>query len=217
MRSRSTCISDCNVAHVRPRFSSSTSRPSKVYPVTQATPENAPITSAPSTTSTRLWTIAVNASVNPDAVIATPNSRRLDSRRKNFGPRNMPTARPTNTDPNIAPYAGSPPPRSSVYRFASPTTTPAAANAPSMPTTRPRTTFVWPMNCQPSAIARITLGCEIGTTSPATPFSSSARRRRPPWWETSRRVKIVPADTRNVDASKYRARSIRFVVKNGNA
>ena len=42
-----------------------------------------------------------------------------------------------------------------------PTTTPAAAKAPTIPTTRPRTTGVFPMNRQPSQMDRSVEGAEI--------------------------------------------------------
>ena len=42
-----------------------------------------------------------------------------------------------------------------------PTTTPAPANAPTIPITRPRTTGVCPMNRQPSQMDRSVEGTEI--------------------------------------------------------
>ena len=74
----------------------------------------------------------------------------------------MPAASPMKIAANTKPHPAGPP--SSVfctYGWPRPTTTPAAANAPTMPITSPRTTAVRPMNRQPSQIDFTTDGDEI--------------------------------------------------------
>ena len=67
-----------------------------------------------------------------------------------------------------------------------------------MPTTMPRTTWVWPRNFQPSQIDFSTDGVEIA------PFGRRC---------SSRSMKIVSADTMNVTALKYSARLTWLVEK----
>ena len=67
-----------------------------------------------------------------------------------------------------------------------------------MPTTMPRTTWVWPRNFQPSQIDLSTDGVDVAPVG--------LRR-------SSRSVTIVSADTTNVTALKYSARLTWLVEK----
>jgi hypothetical protein len=74
-----------------------------------------------------------------------PNQRRRLSSRTTIGPRPMPTARPMKRVANNSEKAASPAPSDAVKKRAVPITMPPPANAPKMPSTRPRTSGVPPM------------------------------------------------------------------------
>ncbi len=74
----------------------------------------------------------------------------------------MPPASPTKIAANTTPQPASPPfSVCLMYGWPSPTTTPPAANAPTMPMISPRTTAVRPMNFQPSQMVLATEGAEM--------------------------------------------------------
>ncbi len=154
---------------MRPRTSSSTSRPSRVYPVTQATPPQAPMTRVKSTAATRLGISASSTRNAPAQMIESPKRRRREKPSSSRGPSHMPAASPTKTAPKRTPKPACPAPRSCTNVCDSPTTNPAAPNAPSMPRTRPRTSGVLPTNRQPSRMLRSTL--------PSRVCSPAGRRR----------------------------------------
>ena len=83
---------------------------------------------------------------------------------------------------------------------ASPTTQPAAANAPSIPSTRPRTSGVVPRKTQPSRMARQTLTLRTASAAAPSRFGISSRA-------------IVAAETRKVAALKYSASSTGLVAR----
>ncbi len=111
---------------------------------------------------TKFGMSARNINAIPASVNARPKSRRREKPRKVLGPRPIPPASPRNTAPNKTPYAASPPPKSPTNVLANPTTAPPAAKAPSMPTIKPRMTFVWATYFQPSIKAFITLDSVAG-------------------------------------------------------
>ena len=88
------------------------------------------------------WISASPARQIPEPTRPAANNRRRDSPENSRGANPMPSARPPKTAPNSTPYPGSPASRSSTYVRPRPITTAPAANAPEMPTTRPRTTGV---------------------------------------------------------------------------
>jgi len=148
---KTTRISDCTNAKVRPRTSFSTSMPSIVKPVTQLIPLNAPRITVTMTAITKLLINASKTRKNPAIAKDAPNKRRRENCESTRGPNAIPAANPVNTEPKSTPYAASPPPRSLTNVRAKPITAPAAINAPTMPTISPRTIFDWLTKRQPSS------------------------------------------------------------------
>ena len=121
-----------------------------VKPVTQVIPLNAPRITTIKTASTKLG-IAASATKNPPLMASeAPNKRRRENCANIFGPNAIPDASPVNTAPNRTPYAASPPPRSPTNVRAKPMTAPAATNAPTIPTIRPRINLLPETDFQPS-------------------------------------------------------------------
>jgi hypothetical protein len=104
----------------------------------------------------------MNASGIAALTMLSPNSRRRLKPLRMRRPSNIPPARPTKIAANTTPQPALPPWRVFLmYGWPSPTTTPPAANAPTMPMTRPRTTGVRPINRQPSQMILATAGAEM--------------------------------------------------------
>ena len=134
-------INDCTKAKVRPRISLLTSMPSIVKPVTQHIPLKAPRITTIKIEITRLAMSANKMRKKPAIASEAPNKRRRENWANIFGPKPIPSARPVKTAAKSTPYAASPPPRSPTKVRARPITAPAAENAPTMPTIRPRIIF----------------------------------------------------------------------------
>ena len=149
-RTNETLISDCTKANVRPRTSSSTSKPSIVKPVTQEIPANKPSRMVIKIANTRFSTSDNVTSINPEIVSDTPNNLRLENWENILGPKEIPSAKPKNTAANKIPYAASPAFKSSTNVLAKPITAPAAKNAPSIPNIKPRIIFESFINAKPS-------------------------------------------------------------------
>ena len=145
-----TRAEECTNAKVRPRTSSSTSSPSSVYPVTQATPPHGAQADGEHDRQPRCSASAPAAARNtPENTRAKPNSRRREKPASSRGPIHMPSARPTNTaaEQHAEPGLAGAEVADEGLRQAD--HEPAAAKAPSMPRTSPRTTGVLPTNRQP--------------------------------------------------------------------
>ena len=168
--------------------------PSMVKPVTQVIPLNAPRIITIKTAKTRLG-IAASATRNkPDVASEAPNKRRRENCAKTLGPKAIPAARPVKTAPNKTPYAASPPPRSPTNVRARPITAPAATNAPTIPTIRPRMILLPETAFQPSCNdLRIPESAECFSAAPLG---------------ISRNPQIVNAAKANDSAFAYSARSI---------
>ena len=134
-------IKDCTKAKVRPRTSLLTSMPNIVKPVTQQIPLKAPRIMTINIASTRFVISARRIRKKPETAKAAPNNLRRENCANTFGPNAIPKARPVNTAPKSTPYAASPPPKSPTKVRARPMTAPAAKNAPTIPTIRPRMIF----------------------------------------------------------------------------
>ena len=147
---KTTRISDCTNAKVRPRTSFSTSMPNMVKPVTQLIPLNAPKIMVTMMAITKLLISAKATRKKPAIAKEAPNKRLRENCESTRGPNAMPVAKPVKTEPKSTPYAASPPPRSLTKVLAKPITAPAAMNAPTMPTTRPRIIFDLLTKRQPS-------------------------------------------------------------------
>ena len=135
---------------MRPRTSSSTSSPNIVNPVTHEIPAKIPRIIVIKIASTRF---NINERVTnkiPEIVKDIPNKRLLENCEKTFGPNEIPSAKPRNTEPNKTPYAASPACRSSTKVLAKPITAPAAKKAPSIPNTRPLIILESLINAKPS-------------------------------------------------------------------
>ena len=108
-----------------------------VNPVTQEIPAKRPRIIVIKIANTRF---NINERVTnkiPEIVKDIPNSRLLENCEKTLGPKDIPIAKPRNTEPNKIPYAASPACRSSTKVLAKPITAPAAKKAPSIPNIRP--------------------------------------------------------------------------------
>ena len=194
----------CTKANVRPRTASVTSAPSRVEPVTQARPAKNPSVSTASADRTISGESPTTTRAAPAAAIEAPNSRRRLTSRRVRGPCQTPSAMPTNTAPKSTPYPGAPAPRPATYTTPSPTTVPPAAEAPTRPMTRPRTTGVCAMKAQPSTTCRHTDGCAVPAPGPpVTPDRTAAPRAA-----SGRRIRAMTAAARrNVRPLAYSARS----------
>ena len=87
---------------------------------------------------------------NEEIVSAAPNNLRLENCENTFGPTEIPSANPVNTEPKSTPYAASPACRSPTKVLAKPITAPAAKKAPSIPKISPRIIFEPLTNLNPS-------------------------------------------------------------------
>ena len=119
-RANETRIKDCTNANVRPRTSSSTSSPSMVNPVTQEIPANKPRSTVIKIANTRFNINERVTSKIPEIVKDIPNKRLLENCEKTLGPKEIPSAKPRNTEPNKTPYAASPAFKSSTNVLANP-------------------------------------------------------------------------------------------------
>ena len=124
--------------------------PSMVKPVTHVMPLNAPKMITIKTARTRLG-IAARATRNAPLIVRdAPKSLLRENCAKTLGPSAIPAANPVKTAPKRTPYAASPPPRSPTNVLANPMTAPAATNAPTIPTMRPRMSLLPETAFQPS-------------------------------------------------------------------
>ncbi len=143
------------------------------------------------TARTRLG-IAASATKNAPLIVSdAPKSLRRENWAKTFGPSAIPNARPVKTAPNKTPYAASPPPKSPTNVRARPMTAPAATNAPTIPTIRPRIILLVETDFQPS--------CRDLRIPVSVDFFSDAPRG------ISRNPQIVNAAKANESAFAYSA------------